>query len=84
MKKLTQDQGSTICGYSRPSIGHIENGRITFELSRINHIVNSYGHEQSVFENLMKEKILRDEVLTDSLSRMELLPEEELRLVQMS
>src|SRR5690606_22000837 len=28
MKNLSQDQASSVCGYSRPSIGHIENGRI--------------------------------------------------------
>ncbi len=43
MKNLTQDQASAVCGYSRPSIGHIENGRIELELDRINHIISSYG-----------------------------------------
>lgn len=82
MKNLTQDQASAVCGYSRPSIGHIENGRITIEQSRIIHIVNSYGHEQQIFGSLMKEEILRDEVLSDCLSRMENLAEDKLKLVQ--
>ena len=44
LKNLSQDQASSLCGYSRPSIGHIENGRITLDQNRIEHIVESYGH----------------------------------------
>lgn len=60
MKSLTQDQALSICGYSRPSVGHIENGRIEIPMERIGHIVTSYGYQFSKFEELMKEEILRD------------------------
>lgn len=82
MKNLSQDQASSICGYSRPSIGHIENGRMQLSLERITHIVESYGHPMSEFNRLMKEELLRDEVLAACYSKMMGLPEEKLKLIQ--
>lgn len=82
MKNLTQDEASAICGYSRPSIGHIENGRIGLELSRICFIVNCYGHSMHIFESMMKEVVLRDEVLNSCYKKMELLSEEKLKVIQ--
>jgi transcriptional regulator with XRE-family HTH domain len=67
MKGISQDQASSICGYSRPSIGHIENGRIELDQDRIRHIVSSYGMEMSEFNRLMGEEVLRDEVLESCL-----------------
>lgn len=81
MKNLSQDQASSICGYSRPSIGHIENGRITLDQNRIEHIVESYGHPMSEFQGLMKEEVLRDEVLNSCFEKMLSLPEEKLKLI---
>lgn len=81
MKNLSQDQASSICGYSRPSIGHIENGRITLDQNRIEHIVESYGHPMSEFQGLMKEEVLRDEVLNCCFEKMLSLPEEKLKLI---
>ncbi len=82
MEKLSQDQASSICGYSRPTISHIENGRIEIPLSRIRHIVLSYGVEFRKFEELMKEEVLRDEVIEICHERMLKLSEEKLKLVQ--
>ncbi len=81
MKNLSQDQASSICGYSRPSIGHIENGRITLDQNRIEHIVESYGHTMSEFSRLMREEIIRDEILSASFEIMKRLPEEKLKIV---
>jgi hypothetical protein len=52
MKNLTQDQASAVCGYSRTSIGHIENGRITLDQNRIEHIIASYGCAPKEFDRL--------------------------------
>lgn len=82
MKNLTQDQASAVCGYSRPSIGHIENGRIELDEDRIQHIVSSYGHTISEFHRFMKEKVLRDEIMDECYSKMVSLPEDKLRLIQ--
>jgi transcriptional regulator with XRE-family HTH domain len=81
MKNLTQDQASAVCGYSRPSIGHIENGRIELSLDRIQHIVSNYGFEMCEFHRLMNEEILRDEILERSIQKLMNLPEEKLKIV---
>ncbi|PIP96823.1 MAG: hypothetical protein COW00_10540 [Bdellovibrio sp. CG12_big_fil_rev_8_21_14_0_65_39_13] len=81
MKNLSQDQASSICGYSRPSIGHIENGRITLDQSRIEHIVKSYGYPMSEFDRLMREEIIRDEILSVAFETMKRLSEEKLKIV---
>jgi transcriptional regulator with XRE-family HTH domain len=82
MKNLTQDQASAVCGYSRPSIGHIENGRIEVDIERAKHIVSSYGYVMGEFHRLMKEEVLRDEVVEDCYLKMMTLPEDKLKLVQ--
>ncbi len=81
MKNFSQDQASAVCGYSRPSIGHIENGRITLDQNRIDHIVESYGHPMSEFHRLMQEEIIRDELLSEAFETMKMLPEEKLKIV---
>lgn len=82
LKKLTQDKASYVCGYSRPTIGHIENGRIEIPQDRIRHIVSSYGFHFSKFEEFMKEEVLRDEILEVCFEKMRILPEDKLKLVQ--
>ncbi len=82
MKKLPQDKASALCKYSRPTIGHIENGRIEVPLSRIRHIVSSYGYELSKFETFMKEEVLRDEIIEACTQKLLTLPEDKLKLVQ--
>ncbi len=82
MKSISQDQASSLCGYSRPSIGHIENGRIEVDQDRIGHIVSSYGFEMNEFHRLMGEEVLRDEVLETCYKKMVSLPESKLRLIQ--
>lgn len=81
MKKLTQDGASSVCGYSRPSIGHIENGRIEIPKERVEHIVRSYGFDIREFERLTKEEVLRDEVVELCFSRILNLSGEKLKLV---
>ena len=81
MKNLSQDQASADCGYSRPSIGHIENGRITLDQNRIQHILQSYGFSMSEFDRLMREEILRDEIIKEAIAKMNCLPEEKLKIV---
>ena len=82
IKNLTQDQASAVCAYSRPSIGHIENCRIELDKDRISHIVLSYGHEMTKFQGLMKEEVLRDEILNFCFLKMRNLNEDKLKLIQ--
>jgi transcriptional regulator with XRE-family HTH domain len=81
MRNLTQDQASAVCGYSRPSIGHIENGRIEIPTDRVRHIVTSYGISFSKFEELMQEETLRDELIEFCYEKILNLPEPKLKLV---
>jgi transcriptional regulator with XRE-family HTH domain len=80
-KKLTQDKASALCGYSRPSIGHIENGRIEITSERIRHIASSYGFSLEEFENLMGEEIIREDLLLECHERLDILSEEKLKLM---
>jgi transcriptional regulator with XRE-family HTH domain len=80
MKNLTQDQASAVCGYSRPSIGHIENGRITLDKNRIEHIVESYEYSILEFDRLIKEEILRDEIIKNCMKKLISLSEDKLKL----
>jgi len=82
MGKWSQDQASSLCGYSRPTIGHIENGRIELPVERIEYIVSAYGFKMQDFDSLMKEEVLRDEITEECLNRILCLPEEKLKLVQ--
>jgi len=80
-KKLTQDKASALCGYSRPTIGHIENGRMEIPAERIFHIVRSYGYTVEEFQTLMKEEILREDVLTECQELLVRLGEDRLKIV---
>ena len=82
MRGLSQDQASSVCGYSRPSIGHIENGRIELDRERINHIVSSYGFALVEFYRMMSEDVLRDEILEKCFAKMSSLSEEKLKVIQ--
>ena len=82
LKKLPQDRASVLCKYSRPTIGHIENGRIEIPMDSIRHIVASYGYQFSKFEELMKEEVLRDEIIESCSQKLISLSEDKLKLVQ--
>ncbi len=79
-KKLTQDKASAICGYSRPTIGHIENGRMEIPSERIRHILSSYGFSIEEFEKLMSEEILREDVLSECQVMLSQLAEDKLKI----
>ncbi len=69
IKKISQDQASAMCGYSRPTIGHIENGRIELSEERLRHIVKSYGYKYSDFEGSMAKAELRDTIVDTGSTR---------------
>ena len=64
MKGISQDDASKLCGYSRATIGHIENGRIEISKSRIMHILACYGFDYSEFEENMKRDTQRDKIIS--------------------
>lgn len=80
-RKLTQDKASALCGYSRPTIGHIENGRMEIPPERIRHIINCYGFSMDEFQKLMSEEILREDVLSECQERLVQLSEDKLKVI---
>lgn len=81
LKDISQDQASALCGYSRATIGHIENGRITLDKERISHIVTCYGFTYSDFERNFHKAKLRDEIIDLCFSKMKKLSDEKLAIV---
>ena len=49
LRGLSQYNAGGICGYSKCTMGHIENGRINLSEDRIAHIVKSYGFTMKDF-----------------------------------
>ncbi|MEC7277661.1 MAG: helix-turn-helix transcriptional regulator [Bdellovibrionota bacterium] len=82
MKKISQDEASKLCGYSRATIGHIENGRIELSRSRIEHILRSYGYKYSEFEENMSKEELRDSVVDYCLRKINHLDDNKLGVIK--
>lgn len=64
---LTQYNAGRICGYSKATIGHIENGRIEVPHSRIEHIVKSYGFTMKDFEGHKSSDVLITDLQDDCI-----------------
>ena len=82
LKKISQDKASALCGYSRPTFGHIENGRIILESNRIDHIVSSLGFKRDDFEKYFKAEITRDVIIDNCTQKILDLSDEKLSLVK--
>lgn len=65
IRGLSQYHASAVCGYSRPTIGHIENGRIELPLERIEHVVNSYAFNMKDFNFHKNSDVLITDVIED-------------------
>lgn len=66
-KDVSQYEASSLCGYSKTAIGHIEHGRIELRRSRIEHIVESYGFTMEDFEKEVKSELRYNELLESCL-----------------
>ena len=82
LRKISQDKASSICGYSRPTIGHIENGRIVVDEERIEHIVKSFGFRIEDFEKYCKAEVTRDVIIENCKRKILDLPDEKLNLIK--
>lgn len=80
--KFSQDKASYLCGYSRPSIGHIENGRIAVDQERIHHIVKCFGFRIEDFERYLNAVAMRHEIIEQCNSKILDLPDEKLNLIK--
>lgn len=82
MKRLSQDEASKLCGYSRAAIGHIENGRIELTRSRIEHILSCYGLQYKDFEDALQSPIQRDEIEAFCMEKLRALSTEKAQLIK--
>lgn len=82
IKKISQDEASRLCGYSRPTIGHIENGRISISKERIKHIIESYGYKYADYEENLSKNELRDSIIDSCLEKIEHLDDFKLEIVK--
>ncbi|MDD4976433.1 MAG: helix-turn-helix transcriptional regulator [Bacteriovorax sp.] len=82
LRKLSQDKASYLCGYSRPTIGHIENGRIAVDRERIHHIVGCLGLKIEDFEKYLNAEVMRHEVIDQCRNKILDLPDEKLSLIK--
>ncbi len=69
-------------GYSRPTIGHIENGRVTVNNERILHIVKCFGFKIEDFEKYLKTDSMRHEVIEECIKKIHDLSDEKLGLIK--
>lgn len=81
-KRISQDHASYLCSYSRPTIGHIENGRIELSNERIQHILKCYGFKYSDFEADLGKEALRDEIVESCIEKIQLLDDTKLEIVK--
>lgn len=82
LRKISQDEASSLCGYSRPTIGHIENGRIVVDHKRIDHIVKSFGFRIEDFEKYCKAEVTRDVIIENCKRKILDLSDEKLSLIK--
>lgn len=64
-KGVTQYEASKLCGWSSPTIGHVEQGRIELTEKRIKRIISAYGFAMKEFYESVRSEIMRDEVETE-------------------
>ena len=81
LKSLSQYKASSICGYDKSAIGHIENGRLRLPKARIDHIVKSYGFTMEDFDYHMKSEVLVTEIQDECISIIKGLGEKNLKAV---
>ena len=81
LKNLSQYKASSVCGYHRKAIGHIENGRVELREARIAHIVKAYGFKMADFDCHMKSDILVTEIQDECISIIKGLCEKNLKAV---
>ncbi len=62
---ITKHEACKMCGFNRSAIGSIENGRITLNKKKIEHIVNSYGFKLSEYYSLLNSRI--DRINTENI-----------------
>lgn len=81
LRGISQYQASFLCKYHKTAIGHIENGRIELHISRIQHIVKSYGYTMKDFEYHIKSDRFVTDIQEECMEIIRSLSEEKLKAV---
>ena len=81
MKNIDQYTASKDCGFGRNAIGFIENGRVTLTEKKVHHIVSTYGFTMELFQQLLKQPLLRHELIEQSQEILGKLDENKLRVI---
>lgn len=81
MKDVDQYTASKDCKYGRNTVGFIENGRVTLTEKKIRHIVETYGFTMELFQQLLKQPILRHEIIEQCQDILSKLDENKLRVI---
>jgi transcriptional regulator with XRE-family HTH domain len=82
IRKIPQAHASSLCGYPRSYIGHVENGRIELDKKRIKRIVEVYGYTYSEFEGFMGIGEMRDTIIDNCIKKIEGLDDVKLDIVK--
>lgn len=81
MKDIDQYTASKECKFGRNTIGFIENGRVTLTEKKIRHIVEAYGFTMELFQQLLKQSLLRHEIIEQCQELLIKLDENKLRVI---
>jgi transcriptional regulator with XRE-family HTH domain len=81
-RDIDQFTASINCQIGRNSIGFIENGRVSLTEKKIRHIVETYGFTMEYFYQLLKQPLLRHEIIEQCQLILEKLDENKLRVIQ--
>ena len=81
MKDVDQYTASKECKFGRNTIGFIENGRVTLTEKKIRHIVETYGFTMELYQQLLKQPLLRHEIIEQCQEILGKLDENKLRVI---
>lgn len=81
MRNIDQYTASKDCGFGRNTIGFIENGRVTLTEKKVRHVVETYGFTMELFQQLLKQPLLKHEIIEQSQEILNRLDENKLRVI---
>jgi transcriptional regulator with XRE-family HTH domain len=81
MRNIDQYSASKDCKFGRNTVGFIENGRVTLTEKKIRHIVETYGFTMELFQQLLKQPLLRHEIIEQCQDLLGKLDENKLRII---
>lgn len=81
LKGIDQYAASKNCKFGRNTIGFIENGRVNLTERKVRYIVEAYGFTMELFQQLIKQPLLRHELIEQCQTMLNKLDENKLRII---